>query len=476
VQWLNERQKMKLMQHRKLEEPSEPVKPVAEESKKDPSEPVKPIAEAPKKEAQVAQKPIQKETKAKNLKREKNAVVKKIAKVDELVPVSENLEKQKPPMVADCIRETLKETLNETVTDCIMQKQANDTHVRDFGFHEVMPSKKAARETCQETRRRNKAKESEQKPKLEAKVVPTVEAPIEKPKPHCPPPSFTPAQLEETQKPKPHCPPPSFMPTQLEETQKEGTAKEPEAIHHSQKQLTPIDKEILNLEKKVREIEKLKEIKATGAKLEKKQEEKIERAGEIGLKLSQLYSEKFIEEQKNKMVGDIEKSQPEVMDIQTPQQLPQAPKKKRANKKSEKNSHVPVVVPPRVQAQATDCTTQLQMAAPGMWAPVMEVPVQQEESEDFEMTPLDVPENWRCHLSAQFKPRNLALQFDLMVEDPICEATQGQPQHKNDCWEWVTKGVCPRAEFCRWNHRPLGNGAAETSMFALNLSNESDSE
>lgn len=281
-------------------------------------------------------------------------------------------------------------------------------------------------------------------------------------------------------------------PAPVEASQKEIAQKEPakeqEAIQPPPKQLTPLEKEILNLEKKVREIEKLKEMKASGVTLEKKQEEKIERAGEIASKLAQLSSEKFIEEQKNKPVDDVKTPQKEAMDIPTAEL--QAPQKKRANKKKAKSSHIPVVVPPRVQTQSATQSQMDQMVPPGTWEPVVELPmefaVQQEdfdieveECEDFEMTPLGVPESWGCQFPAHLEPFNLAPQFDAALDDSVCKATTNQPERKvlkDDCWEWVTKGMCPRGEYCRWNHRPLGNGAGESSVFALNLGDESDSD
>jgi hypothetical protein len=505
VQWLNERQRMKAMRLKKLEDPSEPEVPeVAEE----------PIAESPQEEVQEVPKPIQKESKAKKGKREKKALA---PKVEESVHETENPEHQQSPKVVDCINETLNETLNDTVVDRSIEKEEKE-EIMDSGFHEVMPSKKAARE---EARRRNKVKESERKPQLQAKVVSTTqakvvataEAPMEKPKPHCPPPSFVP-QL----KPQPHCPPPSFAPAPIEETQKETVqqtlklklapveasqkeiaqqqqAKESEATQPPPKQMTPREKEILNLGKKVREIEKLMEMKDAGITLEKKQEEKIARAGDIGLKLSQLYSERFLQEQKSTPAGDIEKPRQEAsgMDIKTIEHiLTEGPQKKQANKKKkEKSTHAPVVVPPRVVPPRVQTQPAIQpsMAPPGTWAPVIELPVEPaaqqegEESEDFEMTPLDVemtpldvPESWKCQLSAHFEFCNPAPQFDAAVKDPICEVAEGQRGRKDDCWEWVTKGMCPRGEYCRWNHRPFGNGASEASVFALNLGDESDSD
>jgi hypothetical protein len=503
VQRLDKRRKLKELQQKKLE-PSV----LNEDTTEAPKKQTKPVGtdswQAPKIEQSDSQdrelpKLVKKETKAKKDKKEKNATAASNTKA----PKEKQAVEEKPQL---------------------------DEHVEestDFGFHQVMPSKKAARE---EARRRAKVKDSEPKPEPEVKIPEQAPA---KAKPHCPPPSFTPAKPQEpdTQNDKPHCPPPSFAPvmlTRVDESQKDivkqeiiaprppgldspkhstqidkDAAKEPEATKPTsvkpQKLSTPIDKEILNLEKKVREIEKLKETKNAGGTLEKKQEEKIERAGEIGLKLSQLYAAKFMEEQKNMVVVAEEEPEQEPGD-QLP--TPQAPKKKRTSKKVAKNSHIPVVVPPRVPMQvptqpqmwATEDLIQAQLeiqAQLGMripaqangWAPEEEV--EEGEDEDFEMTPLDVPAGWGC-----YEPRDLTPQFDAAPwcpsevepaaesEDFICEVAGGHSKKpkENECWDWVTKGMCPRGEFCRWNHRPLGNGAPETSVFALKFGSDSDSD
>lgn len=265
------------------------------------------------------------------------------------------------------------------------------------------------------------------------------------------------------------------------------TQKAPERpTEQLQNQLTPVDKEILKIEKKVREIEKLQEKKAAGETLDKMQEEKIERAGEIGLKLSQLYSTKFIEEQKSAAVVTVaaepqaqplETATPQLQDLPFP--VSEAPKKKHARKgtKETKSVHIPVVVPPRVKAKPVDVEIQNateELIQHQMWASPVEVADNgeniAEDEDDFEMVPLEAP--------APAFPQQFEWAAQEWDTPEFCEEiVGGQPKGKDDCWEWVTKGHCPRGSYCRWKHKPLATGgAAETSVFALNFNLDSDDD
>lgn len=524
VKWFSERQQLKVMQRKKLDDHPEPVVSIASQPEKshhtrDCSTGFVPFrfnsssTQALRSELSELDKPVaQKEPKGKKDKSKKSTTT----------PGNDLVPKEKTP--AQQVAEQDPQFQQEVADSEQVQAEAQ--------FQEVMPNKKAKKEA----RLRSKAQETEEKvaPK-EINVTP-----VAKQKPHCPPPSHPPVMPT---KGAPHCPPPALppvMPTKAAIADLDNTVQNPVVEVQktspqplpvpSQNQMSPLDKEILNLEKKFREIEKLQAMKAEGGVLEKMQEKKIERAGEIGLKLSQLYAAKMAEAQireglglpvgqMNMTVGNFGASQEQVFDARPMtreppglgQEVTEVQKKKRVRKtksasESLPKSHTPVVVPPRVQTAQleTQMATELliahtQMTQAEMWG----LPEVEEDCEDFEMTPLDshpphldAPDFWGSNTPTHFQPQNLAEQFDHWSpetvpgdnqvpnewpsesENLVCEPIVGKSMHKDDCWEWIHTGECPRGSHCRWNHRPLGNGlgAAETSVFALNLQCDSDSD
>jgi hypothetical protein len=509
VKRLGERQKLRLVQRKKLDddEPLQPVGGFAGGLARDPPCSVPEISVTAKTTTQQAKEPEP----------DPPVILNELSQADEtsMAPVTRKEPKSKknkpkkqtatqeirtPPGVSGAPVQEEADQPKLQVPESRADEEKFSDETMDFGFEEVMPSKKALR------------KEAHLRPKANAT---SEEA---KPKPHCPPPSHRPVQ-------QPHCAPPCYppvMPPKAEDAEhqtvvpskddsaelqatvqdeiamtvqtpvvEESGASSQTAPVQSQSQLLPLDKEILNLEKKVREIEKLQEMKAMGRVLDKKQQEKIERAGDIGLKLSQLYSAKFVTEQKNAAVAVTATT--ESFDTSSPQQEPTVLQKKRArNTKGASarrpKSHTPVVVPPPPRVQAATEETQSAIQSQMNQMLVNQVLNQvAEESEDFEMLPLDVPDHWgnasQFDFAAQWSApvseqvdSSVAENWPVEFDDLVCEPVVGQSKQKDDCWEWITTGECPRGTYCRWNHRPMANGAADTSVFALNLGFGSDTD
>lgn len=223
-----------------------------------------------------------------------------------------------------------------------------------------------------------------------------------------------------------------------------------------------LDKETLKLEKEVRDIEKLKQKKSAGSPLDADEADKIERAVEISEKLRELYSAKFDAEQPLMTGNYNEMPAAEAFDSwsQSHEQVQRQPKKRAGRggrKGSSTGEHIPVVIPPRTYSH--DSTLRQIWQSEPLQCKAGE-DSKEVTYEDFELAPLNGSNSWgSSHL--QFQQRRAV----------PWSHTQSTEEQKDDCWEWVTTGACPRGTYCRWKHRPLGNEAAyasEIPVLALN--------
>lgn len=191
--------------------------------------------------------------------------------------------------------------------------------------------------------------------------------------------------------------------------------------------LSPLEKEILRLEKKQREVEKLKQRQADGEELDHLQRKKLLCEDEMTQKLSELHLKKALlkaPQVTHHSEGD--GGSPEPWD------LPKVP------------------VAPAMGQPSAGSVTRTPLRAPsreGSFRPGVGGGETQLSSGAEIFTPASMA-NAEVPFAMQMPQMALVGGVGDMMND-VPEETW------DACWEWVQNGYCPRGETCRWDHPAL---------------------
>jgi len=188
--------------------------------------------------------------------------------------------------------------------------------------------------------------------------------------------------------------------------------------------LSPLEKEILRLEKKQREVEKLKQRQADGEELDHLQRKKLLCEDEMTQKLAELHLKKALLKAPQVTHHEGDGGSPEPWD------LPKVP-----------------VAPAMGQPSAGSVTrTPLRAPREGSFRPGLGGETQLSSGAEI-FTPASM-----ANAEVPF-----AMQMPQMaLVDGVGDMMNDVPEETWDaCWEWVQNGYCPRGETCRWDHPAL---------------------
>eukprot|EP00931_Biecheleriopsis_adriatica_P114495 TRINITY_DN9024_c0_g1_i1.p1 TRINITY_DN9024_c0_g1~~TRINITY_DN9024_c0_g1_i1.p1 ORF type:complete len:915 (-),score=264.56 TRINITY_DN9024_c0_g1_i1:43-2766(-) len=181
--------------------------------------------------------------------------------------------------------------------------------------------------------------------------------------------------------------------------------------------LSPTEKEIMKLEKKSREVLKLKERQKAGEELEKLQLDKLERAGDIGPKLAELQRQAAIEKG---IISSYDQEVPAVVSAlptRTPLKLPsQTEPRWRPNGACPGGCDMPSFGSGGCGVQGGNCGG---------------------EEGPYQLVPQDM---------SQMHP------MAVMGMPMMGDMAPPSEERWEVCWEWANRGYCPRGQTCRWEH------------------------
>jgi len=241
--------------------------------------------------------------------------------------------------------------------------------------------------------------------------------------------------------------------------------------------LSPIDKELFKYEKKVREIEKLRQKQAQGEELDTLQLEKLDREQHVGNKIAELQLKKALQHSTTCVDGE-DRSE---LQGQHAQQQPKAGKGDHASRPKASGARDSQVGrtplrPPRLDWRPAGSPPGM-AAAPEGFAPFandsvvhsnpMNGPMvfqansgslmMPDSHEAFQLQPVPMGSMPMAPMEMQTMGEMQPMEMQVIHDMPM--ASEEFQDRWECCWEWVQYGYCPRGDTCRWEHPPRVVGA-----------------
>mmetsp|Transcript_29019 Transcript_29019/g.86118 ORF Transcript_29019/g.86118 Transcript_29019/m.86118 type:complete len:277 (-) Transcript_29019:13-843(-) len=223
---------------------------------------------------------------------------------------------------------------------------------------------------------------------------------------------------------------------------------------------TQLEREIMKLEKKNREIEKLKKQLAGGEVLEPNQHDKIAKLGLLRLQIAEMHKARVVEQ------AEMQKRAEEqaVLDAAEAARGPSQPRpesRKKERGKKERETRTPLRAP---QPGKDEFVPGAREFIPSSRRHPAGAPPEDGDPDD----PKD-PAYWSNFMLG---PDGQPL--------PLVEESEKQGRW-DSCWEWVQYGWCPRGVTCKWEHPPsqrvdFASSLGNVMQFFGDDSDDSDSD
>eukprot|EP00929_Paragymnodinium_shiwhaense_P089043 TRINITY_DN49306_c0_g1_i1.p1 TRINITY_DN49306_c0_g1~~TRINITY_DN49306_c0_g1_i1.p1 ORF type:complete len:829 (+),score=323.97 TRINITY_DN49306_c0_g1_i1:249-2735(+) len=212
---------------------------------------------------------------------------------------------------------------------------------------------------------------------------------------------------------------------------------------------TPLDKEVMKLEKKVREIEKLKQRLAEGETLESLQQQKIAKGDEIQRQLTELQ----LQRQQLQMEALQKQAAAEAAAAPVGRTPLRAPSRGGAALNWSPSTTIPgVTVPLAAYANLGVPVHRTPLGIPAPATRLSSGALPFGEAAAGVPAPPKAEDDASAEGGAGGDASKLGATPLVLGEQAAVAAAV--PEHWNCCWEWVNQGWCPRGISCRWQHPP----------------------